>query len=167
MDTPDEAHNERARRLANRSSNQLASFILKLAQDVDGVNARVEAFLASDNSQKAAQLVKHHLAAFRRSRKFYDYRRAHELTGHLDQILDLVETAVLPADSSAAFHLLVKFIECDGHAIESADDSDGTVGGVFRRACGLFARAAKNLPSMYVLPVLQRLLAANDYQQLL
>lgn len=163
MDTPDEAYNGRAKQLANRGSDRLASFILKLAQDVDGVDERVEGFLASDNSQKAAQLAKRHLTAFRRSRKFYDYRRAHELTGHLDQILDLVETAVLPADSSAAFHLIVKFLECDGHAIESADDSDGTVGGVFQRACGLFALTAKNLPSMYVLPVLQRLLAANDY----
>jgi tetratricopeptide (TPR) repeat protein len=163
VDTPDEAHNERAKRLANRSSDQLASFIFKLAQDIDGVDERIEAFLASDNSQKAAQLAKRQLMAFRRSRKIYDYRRAHELSGHLDQFLDLVETAVLPADSSAAFHLIVKFIECDAHAIESADDSDGTVGGVFQRACGLFARAAKNLPSMYVLPVLQRLLAANDY----
>lgn len=163
VDTPSEAQNDRAKQLAHRSSDQLASFILKLAHDVDGVDERVEALLASDNSQKATQLVKRHLTTFRRSRKFYDYRRAHELTGHLDQILDLVETAVLPADSSAAFHLIVKFIECDGHAIESADDSDGTVGGVFQRACGVFARAAKNLPSMHVLPVLRRLLAANDY----
>lgn len=154
---------ERGRQLAKRSPAELASFILKLAQDVDGVDQRVQALLASDNSQMAVQLARSQLMAFRRSRRFYDYSRADELSSHLGQILDLIETAVLPADSSAGFHLIVKFVESDGHAMESADDSDGTIGAVFHRACGLFAQAAKRLPSMYVLPVLQRLLAANEY----
>ena len=122
-----------------------------------------KAFLASDSGEKSAQLARRHLKAFRRSREFYDYHRASELVDRLEQILDLIENAVLPANPSDAFRLIVQFIECDRQTFEKADDSDGIVGGVFRRACDLFARAAKITPSSDVLPTLQRLLAANDF----
>ena len=51
------------------------------------------------------------MASLRRSRHFYGYARAAELSGRLAQILDVVETAVLPVSPSTALRLVVRFMD--------------------------------------------------------
>jgi hypothetical protein len=153
----------RADQLTNFGAERLAKFILKLGSEVEGVDERIEAFLVSDKSEEAAQLAKQLMASLRRSRQFYGYARASELAGHLAQILDIIYTAVLPVSPAAALKLVVRFMEGEDHAFESADDSDGVIGDVFRRACGLFVEVAKSLPSVDTLPVLKQLLAEDHY----
>lgn len=163
MDGLPKSDEMRVEQLTTFGAKRLAGFILKLRSEVEGVDERIEAFLVSDKSEEAAKLAKHLMASWRRSRQFYGYARAAELSGRLAQILDVVETAVLPVSPSTALRLVVRFMEGEDHAFESADDSDGVIGDVFRRACGLFVEAAKSLPSADTLPVLKELLAEDHY----
>jgi NTP pyrophosphatase (non-canonical NTP hydrolase) len=154
----------RAETLAKRGAERLAAFVLKLGQTVDGVEERIEAFLASDDSKSAAQLAARYLTEIKGARRrYHGYEGAQELADRLDQILDIIETAVLPASPSAALDLTVQFIESDGYAFETADDSYGHIGAVFGRACALFADAAKSLPSADTLPIFKRLVASDAY----
>jgi hypothetical protein len=153
----------RADQLTNFGAKRLAKFILKLGSEVEGVDERIEVFLVSDKSEDAAQLAKQLTASLRRSRQFYGYARASELAGRLAQVLDIIDTAVLPVSPATALKLIVRFMEGEDHAFESADDSDGVIGDVFRRAGGLFVEAAKSLPSADTLPVLKQLLAEDRY----
>lgn len=163
MDGLPKSDEMRVEQLTTFGAERLASFIIKLGSEVEGVDERIEAFLVSDKSEDAAKLAKRLMASLRRSRHFYGYARAAELSGRLAQILDVVETAVLPVSPSTALRLVVRFMDGEDHAFESADDSDGVIGDVFRRACGLFVEAAKSLPSAYTLPVLKELLAEDHY----
>jgi len=157
------SHEIRVDQLTNFGAKRLARFILKLGSEVNGVDERIEAFLVSDKSEDAAQLANHLMATLRRSRQFYGYSHASELAGRLAQILDVVETAVLPVSPSTALKLVVRFMDGEDHSFESADDSDGVIGNVFRRACDLFVEAAKSVSSADTLPVLKQLLAEDHY----
>jgi len=163
MDGLPESSEIRADQLTTFGAKRLAKFILKLGSEVEGLDERIEAFLVSDKSEDAAQLAKQLMASLRRSRQFYGYARASELAGRLAQILDVIDTAVLTVSPAVALKLIVRFMEGEDHAFESADDSDGVIGDVFRRACGLFVEAAKSLPSADTLPVLKQLLAEDHY----
>lgn len=164
MDKHHQADDQRAEQLAKRGAERLAAFVLKLGQTVDGVEERIEAFLTSDNYPSAVQLAARWMAEVRRSRQFYHgCDGAQVLVARLDNILDVIETAVLPVNASAALDLIVQLMDCDGTVFESANDSDGIISEVFRRACELFADAAKGVPSGVSLPVLKRLVAEDGY----
>ena len=81
----------------------------------------------------------------------------------LDDILEAIETLVLPKDPRAAFDLLVLLMQRDGDAMERCGDHHDAVGNALERAAEIIAEAAKALPQDEVRPRLQQLIADDDY----
>ena len=110
--------------LARRGAQNLARFILTLANDDNGVGAYVRAFVAADNLAEARQLLDAELNAIREAEREYDYPPPRRCApSGVDHMLDAVELVVLPADPRAAFELLTRVIESDGPVAENAGNA--------------------------------------------
>lgn len=152
-----------AEALARLPVEELAAFVARLAENDSLVKRQVANLLARGRPDAASRRVRAQMRQAFSDGGFHDRRGAADYAGELHEILDLIEQAVAPGDPTTAFALLRDFIGKDGRALETADDSDGYIGDVFRRACRLLAQAAKSLPSSEVFPVWEALMAGNDY----
>jgi hypothetical protein len=104
------------------------------------------------------------LKRFRTRRRFISYAESGAVASELDAWLDDVEARLLPADPAAAWKLVERFIRSDEQIIGHADDSNGAIGDTFRRACGLWQRAAAALPADPAwVERIHALHAGNDY----
>lgn len=143
--------------------DRLVTFITGLVDSHPALGPPVEMLLASNDVSRAEGLVRDQIAAIRAGRHFMGRGRAREFAGRLHETLEAIEQWILPVNPQSALDLVARFITRDHHAFEMADDSDGAVGDLFRRACALFAASASRCPSAKVMPVLRRLLKQNDY----
>jgi len=87
------------------------------------------------------------LKRFRGRRRFISYAESGEVARELDAWLEDVEAQLLGSDPATAWKLVERFIRADEQILGGADDSNGSIGDAFRRACGLWQRAAAALPA--------------------
>src|SRR5580658_373481 len=99
--------------LERRSPEVLAAFILSLIDAPHGIGNYVHMFAVADDPKAAADLLTGEIALLRTGERDYDvrHRRGSEWVRRVDRALDAIETALLPKDSGAAFHLLTSLIE--------------------------------------------------------
>jgi hypothetical protein len=151
-------------RLARRTPESLATFIVSLAQDFGPIGEHVRTFIvADDRAETFASLEKRIASLTQPERSDWRHRAGAHVGERLGYILDAIETAVLPADARVAFRLLVLLIESDGRAMEGCGDHHDSVGNAFDRAADLIAQATTSLSNSEVLPALKRLIAEDGY----
>jgi hypothetical protein len=149
--------------LAARSAQELASVLAGLAAELPDVDRRVRNFLARGQPAAAAKRAQTRLRTALARDADFGWQGAATLAAELDEVLDLVEQAVLPQDGRAAFALLRDFIARDREAMENNDDSNGEVSAPFRRACELLARAAAHVPAAEAREAWEELIAGDAY----
>ena len=120
----------------------LAAVLLELAEEDEAVRQRLTRLQLADRPEKLATAFRKTLAAWRRSKKFYDYGESNAFGHELEVWLDQVAREVLPTDPPAALNLFEEFIESDASWFERADDSDGSIGDAVRAACRHWLKAA-------------------------
>ena len=135
---------EAAARLARRTPESLASFIVSLTHDDGPIGEHVRAFILADVQGETIASLEERIGSLTQAPP--DHSR-HQSGAHVGQrltyILDTLETAVLPKDPRAAFSLLVRLFENDGCAMESCGDHHGSLSSAFERAAGLMSRAVR------------------------
>ncbi|MDH5298684.1 MAG: hypothetical protein OEV91_06655 [Desulfobulbaceae bacterium] len=140
---------------------KLTDALLAMADRSDEVEATVERLVATP--QETVKRFKAKLAGLQRSRRFIDWRKAgafaRELVGLLADLDEGIE------DGKTGVELVARFFECDRAVFERCDDSNGTLGEIFRYdASKLFARFAAACPDkQWLTKQLVTLLAENDY----
>ncbi len=150
--------------LAALPQHRLVAIIEDLARTVEGVGPRLDALMAMATPSASIPLVRRRIAALHSERThLWGHKGAQLLAAEYDAVLDVIEQGVLPSAPIDALALIAAVIETDERAFERADDSDGDIGAVFRRAVEVFGLAAKRCASAEVLPLLQRLQANNHY----
>ena len=160
----DSSRRSLAERLAALPPERLVAFVARLAEEDPRVHRQiVDLFAAQKPAGALAQRIEKRMARVFAEAPKYRWHEAAALGAELDEVLDLIERELLPAAPTAAFAALADFIGCDSAAMESADDSYGELGMVFRRACELFAAASKQVPSAEALPAWERLIAGDRY----
>jgi hypothetical protein len=97
--------------------------------------------LKSISSSTATEL-KRRIAGLRRRSTFVPYSGSFALAQELQQIVDAVREQVLPKDPDKAYELADAFLQSDKRTFERVDDSDGSVGDVYRESCLLWLEAA-------------------------
>ena len=103
---------------------------------------RLKRLQLAGDPRKLASAFRKTLAGWRRSTRFLGYAEAREFGGELEHWLEQVERELLPADPAAALDLADAFVQADRDFFESADDSDGAIGGAVRAGCRLWLRCA-------------------------
>jgi hypothetical protein len=137
---------ERAR-LRRRDSDSLAAFLMSLAMDPGPIGEQVRTFIVGDDLAETVESVRERIRGLTIPSE-YEHRHSlgREMGVSLDFIVDSVERLVLPIDANAAFELLVAVFEADQVAMENCGEHDWEVACAYKRAVGLMAEAAKNLP---------------------
>ncbi len=151
-------------RLARRSPNALAQFILSLAFDSGPVGDQVRTFIVGDDVAEASAAVRARIDGLSdvgsgKSR----HRAGADVAQRLAFIVDAIEAQVLPIDPRVAFDLLVDVVQRDGEAVEASGDCDHEVVAALERAGNLISRTAELLPEAYVQKALGPVLATDDY----
>ena len=158
--TPDELRSK----LAEVEPNELATFLARLADEDDALRERIEALALRAEPAAYADSLERRLARFRKGRAFISYAASGGFARELDGWLDDVAAGLIAADPERAWKLIDRFIRMDERILGRADDSNGSIGDTYRRACGLWHRAAAGLPAdpAWVERV-HELHAGNDY----
>ncbi|MBM4335533.1 MAG: hypothetical protein FJ108_06415, partial [Deltaproteobacteria bacterium] len=134
-------------RLARTAPESLAAFLSRLAEEDEALRDRIETLALGADPAALAAALDHRLKRFRSGRSFITYGESGAFARELQGWLDDVETQLLATDAEAAWKLVDRFIRADERILGRADDSNGSIGGAFRRACGLWHRAAAALPA--------------------
>lgn len=151
-------------RLARRSPQVLAAFIVSLAQEAGPAGEQVRTFIVGDDLAATIESVRTRIAALGAADDRESRNGAGEAVGRrLEYLLDTIETLVLPVDAQRAFELLVEVFDRDGDAMEGCGDHHDSVANAFERAPDLIGVASRRLPREEVLVVLKRLVANDDY----
>ncbi len=89
----------------------------------------------------AAKSVKSRIAGLKRGRRFIEYRESNAFALNLERLLDDIDTSV--ESPRQGVELVAAFIQTDSAVLGRADDSNGSIGDVYRIfACDSFVRHA-------------------------
>lgn len=156
---------ERAReRLRRRDSDSLAAFLMSLAMDSGPVGEQVRTFIVADDLAETVESLRGRIRGLAIPSE-YEHRHSlgREMGVSLDFIVDSVERLVLPIDARAAFELLAAVFEADQVAMENCGEHDWEVTCAYKRAAGLMAEAARNLPRAAIEERVKALIDADGY----
>ena len=125
---------------------KLAELVMDLVKGSAALQrrARMELSAAQGHKDVAADLRKR-FASLRRSRSYVDWRKQRALVKDLDSLLAQIETVIAPQDATEAFELLWSFLQLAPSIHERTDDSNGSVGEVFRHAVVLIGQVAPRI----------------------
>lgn len=132
-------------KLAKIEATALADFLVRLTDKDEGLRERVETLAQQEEPAAVAASLERRLKRFRSGRAFISYGESGDFARELEAWLDDVETQLLAAEPEKAWKLIDRFIRADEQILGRADDSNGSIGDAFRRACGLWHRAAAGL----------------------
>jgi hypothetical protein len=138
-----------AENLAQLGAERLADILLQLAEEQPTVKRRLRLELAGEAGAEiiAAEIGKR-LTALRSARSFIDWQRRPEFVRDLDLTRAMIAERFGQARPDLALDLMWRFMTLAEPVINRVDDSNGSVGDVFRTACeNLGALAARPDPT--------------------
>jgi hypothetical protein len=128
--------------LHQQPAHTLADLLLDLARKHKEVRNRLERMQAAEDPALLSAAFRKTLTAWKRSRRFLDYREGTALASDVRSWISQVEAELLPQDPPAAMALAQALIESDGAFLDRVDDSNGHMGQALRQACELWLAAA-------------------------
>jgi hypothetical protein len=144
----------------------LAGILIGLAQESVDIKRRLRLELAaSEGGDIIAGEVGKRLAALRTARSFVDWQKRPALVKDLDLQRSLIVERISASRPDLALDLMWRFLDLAEPVLNRVDDSNGSVGDVFRGACkdlGTLALASCPDPEAFAKRVFTAL-QANDY----
>jgi hypothetical protein len=145
---------------------RLAEILIELAEDDAEIKRRLRLELAAqDGGDTIAAEVGRRLAALRSARSFVDWQQRRDFVKGLDLQRTMIVDRVAETRADLALDLLWRFMDLAEPVLNRVDDSNGSVGDVFRAACqdlGVIAAKAKPEPVSLADRVFTAV-QANDY----
>lgn len=137
-----------AENLVSLGPDRLAGILLELAGEQPAIKRRLRLELAGEEGGEiiAAEITKR-LTALRSARSFIDWQRRPEFVRDLDLTRLMITDRVGGTRPDLALDLMWRFMDLAEPVLNRVDDSNGSVGEVFRTACrDLGALAVKAKP---------------------
>jgi len=152
--------------LAALGAERLAAILVELAGGDTEIKRRLRLELvAEEGGDGIAAEIGKHIAALKSARSFIDWRKQRDFVRDLDLQRAMIADRVASTRADLALDLMWGFLDLAEPVINRVDDSNGSVGDVFRSACedlGAIAVRAKPDPAVLADRVFAALLA-NDY----
>lgn len=153
-----------ANQLERLGAAALAQVLTELAEEDQALSDRLEGLTLRNDPVLLAKALRRRLTSVRRGRRFIPYRESFAFSLKLDAWLADVEEGLMEEAPEVAVELLERFLQSDTSIFHRVDDSGGSVGFVFRRACGLWAQAlGQTAPSRDRVDRVYDLHAENSY----
>jgi hypothetical protein len=148
-------------KLMSLSKEELAQALNDLSYKNQNAHSAIER-LTSDKNKNAERFIAT-LDAYKKDRRFIDWRHSNEFSNELDDLLSDLEASVETPEDGIT--LIKMFFETEKYIIEMCDDSGGDIGFVFRgRATEIFYKYAREYKNKDVLAeILLELVLNNDY----
>lgn len=89
---------------------------------------------AQEGPEAVAREVRKRITTLARSRSFVDWQRIRELERDLSQQYRIIVDKIAPADAGLALDLMWRFLDLGQPTLERCDDSNGSIGEIFRQA---------------------------------
>jgi hypothetical protein len=155
-----------AENLAALGAQRLAAILMDLAEQDAETKRRLRLELAGQAGGEiiAAEISKR-LSSLKSARSFVDWHKRRDFVKDLDLQRTMIRDRLAPTRPDLALDLMWRFLDLTAPVLNRVDDSNGTVGDVFRAACddlGAIASSAKPDPARLA----ERVFAAvtrNDY----
>src|SRR5215207_2959693 len=155
-----------AENLAALGAQRLAAILMDLAEHDADTKRRLRLDLAGQAGGEiiAAEISKR-LTSLKSARSFVDWHKRRDFVKDLDLQRTMIVDRLAPTHPDLALDLMWRFLDLVEPVLNRVDDSNGTVGDVFRAACddlGAIASSAKSDPARLA----ERVFAAvtrNDY----
>ena len=141
--TRDELH----AKLKRSDVGALAAFLVQLAAEDATLRGRIEDLALRAEPSAHTSSLDRRLDRLRDGPSPIPERETRAFADELSAWLDDVESGLLDRDPVGAWERFDAFIRADREILSRADDPDGQIRDVFRRACGLWHRAATGLPA--------------------
>jgi hypothetical protein len=152
--------------LAALGAGRLATILVELADGDAEIKRRLRLELAAqEGGDSVAAEIGKRITALRSARSFIDWQKRRDFVRDLDLQRAMITDRVAPARADLALDLMWRFLNLAEPVINRVDDSNGSVGDVFRSACedlGAIAVRARPDPVALADRVYDALLA-NDY----
>lgn len=152
--------------LAALGAERLAAILVELADGYAEIKRRLRLELAAqEGGDSVAAEIGKRITALRSARSFIDWQKRRDFVRDLDLQRAMITDRVAPARADLALDLMWRFLNLAEPVINRVDDSNGSVGDVFRSACedlGAIAVRARPDPVALADRVYDALLA-NDY----
>lgn len=122
--------------LASLGAERLATILVELADSDAEIKRRLRLELAAEEGGDsiAAEIGKR-LTALRSARSFVDWQKQRDFVRDLDLQRAMIVDRVATTRSDLALDLMWRFLDLAEPVINRVDDSNGSVGDVFRMAC--------------------------------
>lgn len=145
---------------------RLAEILIELGEGDAGIKRRLKLELAANLGPEAAEReIAKRLATIGRSRSYVEWHSTKALAADLDQQRKAIVGQIAKASPALALDLMWRFLGLADSIFARCDDSNGTIGAVFRTAVGdlgPIALAAKVGPEVLAGDVFTQL-KASDY----
>jgi hypothetical protein len=136
--------------LAALGVERLANILMVLSEEDSDVRRRLRLELAGQaGTEDIASEIAKRLTSIRKARSFIDWQKAREFVKDLDLQRAMIVDRVAESRPDLALDLMWQFMSAAEPVFNRIDDSNGTVGDVFRSACsdlGTLATKAKPDP---------------------
>ena len=133
--------------LVTLGTERLATMLVELAEDSPEIKRRLRLELAAaEGGEAIAAEIGKRIATMKAARSFIDWQRRREFVKDLDLQRAMIVDRVAPTRPDLALDLMWRFMDLAEPVIERVDDSNGSVGDVFRSACddlGVIAAMAR------------------------
>jgi hypothetical protein len=158
---PAKSRDEIRRRLIELGAEALADTLLTLSVRNVDVDAATQRLIATGDER--LKRYKAGLAGLRRAKKFIDWSRSRQFAAQLEGLLE--NLADCDCSPKTGVELTSRFFECDESVLGRCDDSNGSIGDVFR--CSARARwvsfAKRCDEKAWLVDHLERLYEKDDY----
>ncbi|MDP3935579.1 MAG: hypothetical protein Q8Q56_01095 [Alphaproteobacteria bacterium] len=118
-----------------------------------------------DDPKKIVLLIKKEIASLKRSKRYIDYYESSALADHLNQLRLRIIEDVLAKSPKHAWELMLEFLDLHEKTFDRVDDSNGSVGDVFRDACENLGNISNqtNYPINEIVQIVFERFMKNDY----
>lgn len=132
---------EQTEQLKQLSHEQLCELIVSIHGADRQVDQRIEYALLAGDPLALTKHMKKRIQSINRGRRFIDYRESSAFSRELDQVVAEI-AMLLPKDPKATFTLTDAFMNTHPKVLNRCDDSNGSIGDVYRYAAQLWMDAA-------------------------
>lgn len=147
--------------------DKLADIILDVYEADHKIKKKIDkAIVALDeNPKKFFSIIRKEISSLRVSNKYIDYHQSDDMAERLDSLRKQISEKAVNKSPQNSYEFILSFLDIHESIFNRTDDSNGSVGEVFRAACKDLAKICQllNLPQQDVVKLVLDKISANDY----
>lgn len=123
--------------LVTAGADKLANILLSLYEGNEDLQKQLDIIFAglNEDPKKIISLIKKKITSLKKGTRFIDYYEGSSFANSIKQIPFHIMNDLLPKSPEAAMELMIIFMDTHDQVLNRCDDSDGSVGDVYRDTC--------------------------------